>query len=152
MSQQMDALRVANEIRLTRAAWKREIAELPMHEGAGLVADLILATPPEFESMRVAEALRAPRMFGVGKARTACRKAAVGELRKLGTLTPRERARLAAQLHREPVDDPPPESRLVRYQRIVCPACGDTFEARPSAKRVYCSRTCQTLTQRAAFS
>lgn len=91
--QHMQALARANEVRLARAALKREIAA-----GEVSVAEVLDEIPPETESMSLMELLTSQRSWG----RTRARKFLVGlmlpENKRLGSLTLRQRAMLIQEL------------------------------------------------------
>jgi hypothetical protein len=92
-SQHMHALERANRVRLARATLKRKIAN-----GQLDAAEVVLACPWEAESMSVSELLMSQKRWG----RTRCRKflASIGlpEMKKVSTLTERQRLTLAALL------------------------------------------------------
>lgn len=91
--QHLQALARANEVRLARAALKRQIAE-----SRTTAAAVILQSPWEAASMTVADVLMSQRRWGA----TRCRKFLLGigiaETRTVGRLTERQRAILAARL------------------------------------------------------
>jgi hypothetical protein len=89
--QRMQALERANHVRMTRSRTKRAIRAGQMD-----VVETISACPPEFETMSVAELLRAQRRWGAARARKLLRPLAIGENRQLGRLTHRQRGLLAA--------------------------------------------------------
>jgi hypothetical protein len=89
----MRALERANEVRLARADLKRSICagEIP-------VADVILSSPWETQSMAIADLLMSQRRWG----RTRCRKflamIPMSENKTIGSMTERQRRSLAATL------------------------------------------------------
>lgn len=91
--QHMQALARANEVRLARAALKREI-------GAGRrdVIAIVRECPWEAESMTLAELLSSQRRWGKARSRKLIVQAGLSETKRLGTLTERQRRILAAAL------------------------------------------------------
>jgi hypothetical protein len=91
--QHMQALEVANRVRLARAALKRSV-----EKGDAAAADVILSCPWEAESMTIADLLLAQRRWG----RTRCRKFLAAmpmkENKTIGSMTERQRIALAAML------------------------------------------------------
>jgi hypothetical protein len=89
----MEALARANQVRLARAALKREI-------GAGhrSVTDVIADSPWEAESMSLSELLCSQRRWGRARSRKLLASAALGEGKKVGTLTERQRRILVGAL------------------------------------------------------
>ena len=92
-SQCMEALARANEVRLARAALKREI-------GAGNreVADVVLQVPWQAQSMSLSELLCSQRRWGRARSRKLLASAGLGEAKKLGTLTARQQGVLVGAL------------------------------------------------------
>jgi hypothetical protein len=93
--QHMRALQKANQIRLARAALKREIAS-----GAMKAAEVVTHCPPEAESMTISELLSAQRRWGRARSRKLLSGLELKENKALGTLTERQRGLVAAQLLR----------------------------------------------------
>lgn len=93
MPQHMQALARANRVRLARAELKRSIGR-----GEVEVGKVIEDCPWETESMTLAELLTSQRRWGRTRARKLLQALALGENKRLGTLTPRQRAMLAAAL------------------------------------------------------
>ena len=93
MPQHMEALARANRVRLARAELKRSIGR-----GEVEVTDVIRDCPWETESMTLAELLTSQRRWGRTRARKLLQAVALSENKKLGTLTPRQRALLASAL------------------------------------------------------
>jgi len=91
--QHMRALARANEIRLARAALKRQIAS-----GATSAADVILRCPPEAEGMTVSELLSAQRRWGRTRSRKLLGGLELKENKQLATFTQRQRDLLAGVL------------------------------------------------------
>jgi hypothetical protein len=91
--QHMEALARANRVRLARAELKRSIAR-----GDVDAADVIRDCPWETESMTLAELLTSQRRWGRTRARKFLLALALNENKRLGTLTDRQRALVAAEL------------------------------------------------------
>ncbi len=91
--QYMRALERANKVRLARAELKRRIAhgELP-------AAEVILTAPWEADSMAVADLLMSQRRWGRTRARRFLAVIPMSESKTIGSMTERQRLRLAAQL------------------------------------------------------
>jgi len=95
LPQHMRALQKANQIRLARAALKREIAS-----GARTAAEVVIHCPPEAESMTISELLSSQRRWGRARSRKLLSGLELKENKALGTLTERQRGLLSAQLLR----------------------------------------------------
>jgi hypothetical protein len=93
LPQHMRALAHANEVRLARAALKREI-----RAGHANAADVVRDCPSEVDSMAVSELLQSQRRWGRTRVRKFLMPLAVNEHRELGRLTVRQRAELARRL------------------------------------------------------
>jgi hypothetical protein len=91
--QHMQALARANEVRLARAALKRQIAA-----GQRDVIAVVLNCPWEAESMNVSELLCSQRRWGRARSRKLIQSAQLTETKRLGTLTERQRGVLARAL------------------------------------------------------
>lgn len=91
--QHMQALARANRVRLARAELKRSIGR-----GDASVAEVIRDCPWETESMTLAELLTSQRRWGRTRARKLLQAVALSENKRLGTLTPRQRALLSSAL------------------------------------------------------
>jgi hypothetical protein len=91
--QRMRALERANEVRLERAALKRQIAY-----GAISAADVILACPKAAQSWPIGELLMSQRRWGVNRCRKFLARNQINEMKRIGTLTERQRRLLAMQL------------------------------------------------------
>lgn len=89
----MQALARANRVRLARAELKRSIGR-----GEIDIADVIRDCPWQTESMTLTELLTSQRRWGRTRARKLLQTLALSENKRLGTLTPRQRALLAAAL------------------------------------------------------
>jgi hypothetical protein len=84
-SQCMQALARANQVRLARAALKREIGA-----GRRSVIDTVVERPWEVESMTLSELLRSQRRWGRARARKLLTSIGLSEGKRLGTLTERQ--------------------------------------------------------------
>ncbi len=91
--QHMQALARANRVRLARAELKRSIGR-----GEVDVAEVIRDCPWETESMTLAELLTSQRRWGRTRARKLLQTLALSENKRLGSLTPRQRALLTSAL------------------------------------------------------
>jgi hypothetical protein len=89
----MQALARANRVRLARAALKRAVAA-----GERRVAEIILESPWEADSMSISELLSAQRRWGRTRSRKFLSELALSENKRLETLTRRQRLLLAAAL------------------------------------------------------
>lgn len=94
----MEALNKANDIRITRCNKKREIAAYPTHEGRAMLANLLADCPTYIWTERVERFLRWPARSGEEFARRTLLKAKVSPHRTIGSLTMREKARIAEEL------------------------------------------------------
>ena len=91
--QHMQALARANRVRLARAELKRSIGR-----GEVDVAEVIEGVPWETESMTLAELLTSQRRWGRTRARKLLQTLALSENKRIGSLTPRQRALLRSAL------------------------------------------------------
>jgi hypothetical protein len=82
----MQALARANEVRLARAALKRDVGA-----GRRAVTDVVIESPWEAESMRLSELLCSQRRWGRARSRKLLSSVALSEAKKVGTLTERQR-------------------------------------------------------------
>jgi hypothetical protein len=89
----MQALARANQVRLARAALKRDVGA-----GRRAVTDVITESPWEAESMSLSELLCSQRRWGRARSRKLLSSAALGEAKKVGTLTQRQRRILVGAL------------------------------------------------------
>jgi hypothetical protein len=89
----MQALARANEVRLARAALKRQIAA-----GQRDVIEVVLNCPWEAESMHLGELLCSQRRWGRARSRKLIQSVQLTETKRLGTLTERQRGVLARAL------------------------------------------------------
>jgi hypothetical protein len=92
-SQCMEALARANEVRLARAALKRDIGA-----GRRAVTDVIINSPWEADSMSLSELLCSQRRWGRARSRKLLSSAALSEGKKIGSLTERQRRILVGAL------------------------------------------------------
>lgn len=91
--QHLNALAKANEVRLARAETKRRIKR-----GEVSVAALVLEPPPELMTISVSELLCAQRRWGGQRAFATLNRVPIPSNKHLGTLTNRQRIRLALLL------------------------------------------------------
>lgn len=91
--QHMQALERANRVRLARARLKRSIGQ-----GEVPVVEVIRECPWEAESMMLSELLTSQRRWGRTRARKLLQAVGLSENKRLGTLTPRQRAMLVGAL------------------------------------------------------
>ncbi len=91
--QHMQALARANRVRLARAELKRSIAR-----GEVEVGEVVSTCPWETESMTLVELLTSQRRWGRTRARKFLLGLALSENKKVGTLTPRQRAMISTEL------------------------------------------------------
>jgi hypothetical protein len=91
--QRLRALEQANKVRLARAELKRRIAE-----GEISAAEVILTCPPEALSWPIGELLMSQRRWGTGRCRKFLAPFQISEVKRIGTLTERQRRLLAAKL------------------------------------------------------
>ena len=92
-AQCMEALARANEVRLARAALKRDVSA-----GRRSVIEVISDSPWEAESMGLSELLCSQRRWGRARSRKLLASAALGEGKKIGSLTERQRRILVGAL------------------------------------------------------
>ena len=91
--QHLKALARANEVRLARAALKRSIGASEVS-----VAEVVTEVPWEAETMSLSELLTAQPRWGRTRTRKLLGSLGLGENKRLGTLTERQRALLAERL------------------------------------------------------
>ena len=91
--QHLRTLEYANRVRLARARMKRRIAA-----GELSVVDVVLDCPWEAHSMSISDLLMAQRRWGRTRCRRVLMSLGVSEIKKIGTLTERQRMALAAAL------------------------------------------------------
>ena len=92
-AQHMKALARANEVRLARAALKREVAA-----GNRSALEVVLDCPWEARSMSIGELLAAQRRWGKARSRKLIQHAGLKETKELGEMTERQRRVLAGAL------------------------------------------------------
>ena len=92
-SQCMEALARANQVRLARAALKRDISA-----GRRNITEVIMESPWEAESMSLSELLCAQRRWGRARSRKLLSSTALSEGKRVGSLTERQRRILVAAL------------------------------------------------------
>ncbi|MBA3422749.1 MAG: hypothetical protein H0U12_12835 [Thermoleophilaceae bacterium] len=92
-TQQLQALRQANRVRLARAELKRRIAA-----GTVSASTVVLDCPWEAASMEIGDLLRSQRRWGGARCRRLLVSVGLSENKQLGTLTDRQREVLAAVL------------------------------------------------------
>jgi hypothetical protein len=92
-SQCMEALARANQVRLARAALKRDISA-----GRRNITEVIMQSPWEVESMSLSELLCSQRRWGRARSRKLLSSTALSEGKRVGTLTERQRRILVAAL------------------------------------------------------
>lgn len=91
--QHMQALQRANEVRLARAALKRNIGQ-----GTLAVAEIIVTCPWEAASMTIAELLTSQRRWGTTRASKFLAGIGMPETKTVGSMTERQRNVLAAMV------------------------------------------------------
>lgn len=111
--QHLRALAKANEVRLARAELKRKVLA-----GELRVADVILESSWEAESMTVADLLMAQRRWGHTRCRTFLQRVPLSETKTIGSMTDRQRTAVAEML--EGIE--PSVTRVARYTRSLEPA------------------------------
>jgi hypothetical protein len=98
ISQPLEALELANSVRMWRAGAKWVISRLPADAGRVAVAQLLLERPASAGSMPLLDALVAIHRFGRARALRICVTAGVRENKQIGRLTVRQAAALAELL------------------------------------------------------
>ena len=91
--QHMRALARANEVRLARAELKRRIAH-----GDVSVAEVVLTSPWEAESMTISDLLMSQRRWGSTRCRKLLQGVPMSENKTVGSMTERQRRALAELL------------------------------------------------------
>jgi hypothetical protein len=91
--QHLRALQRANEVRLARAELKRRVAE-----GELTVAEVVVDSPWEAESMAIADLLMSQRRWGRTRCRRLLAQVPLSETKTIGSLTDRQRRAVAALL------------------------------------------------------
>jgi hypothetical protein len=100
--QRMQALDRANQVRIARAGLKRSISR-----GELELSEVIRECPWETESMPLGELLTSQRNWGHSRARKLLFSLDLSENKRLGTLTPRQRALLSSALSTRAADREP---------------------------------------------
>ena len=93
--QHLRALQRANEVRLARAELKRRVGS-----GERSVADIVLSTPWEAESMTISDLLTAQRRWGHTRCRRFLQGVPMSETKTIGSMTDRQRQAIASMLGR----------------------------------------------------
>jgi hypothetical protein len=91
--QHLQALQRANAVRLARAELKRQVAE-----GTVSVAEIILRSPWEAESMTVSDLLASQHRWGTTRCRKFLQCVQMSETKTVGSMTERQRRAVAAML------------------------------------------------------
>lgn len=91
--QHLRALARANEVRLARACLKKRVTD-----GEISVADVILSTPWEAETMPVLDLLMSQRRWGLTRCRRFLQCIPMSENKPIGTMTDRQRQAMARML------------------------------------------------------
>jgi hypothetical protein len=91
--QHLQALQRANAVRLARAELKRRIAE-----GEVTVAEVVLGSPWEAESMTISDLLMSQRRWGTTRCRKFLQCVQISENKPVGSMTDRQRRALAQML------------------------------------------------------
>lgn len=122
MSQRMQALQRANEIRIAKAQLRRDLTELSSAEARQRVALLLRSPDDVVGALQINALVCAVPRVGAGSCRELLRHAGIGDpQRRVRTLTVRQREALAMALE---------HPRLVRpgavwhEPRGCCPRCG----------------------------
>jgi hypothetical protein len=95
--QHLRALEHANRVRLARAELKRRVGR-----GDLRVADIVLESPWEAQSMELSELLMSQKRWGRERCRRLLLSLGIPENKQIGTLTERQRVALAAMLQAAP--------------------------------------------------
>lgn len=105
-AQHMQALELANRVRLARSALKRGVAG-----GEIDVAEVVSTAPWEAQTMEISELLCSQRRWGLKRCRRFLESLQISEAKKIGSMTGRQREHLArallAQEKSEEVEAPP---------------------------------------------
>ena len=91
--QHLQALEIANRVRLARARLKRRIAA-----GEIRAAAVVSSCPWEAQSMSISDVLMSQKRWGLARCRRVLVAIGVPENKHVGTLTDRQRAALIAEL------------------------------------------------------
>lgn len=92
-AQHLRALELANRVRLARAELKRRVAA-----GTLPAAEVIMDCPWEAESMSISDVLMSQKRWGRARCRRLLMSLGIPENKRIGTLTQRQRAIVAATL------------------------------------------------------
>jgi hypothetical protein len=95
MSQHLEALALANDIRRRRAAQKRKLAELPYKSGRAVVVGIITSPGDLWKTAPLDYVLRMPRQHGTGFSVKMRRGI---NAKTVGALTDRQRDLLVARI------------------------------------------------------
>lgn len=98
MSQHMDALQYANDIRSYRGRLKAKIASQTNGSGVKMCVRLIRHPTPEIKTMRVGQLMQSCRGWGPARSLRVFRSAGLTERTSLGDLTDRQREALIRDL------------------------------------------------------
>jgi hypothetical protein len=116
-AQHLRALELANRVRLARAGLKRRIAA-----GDQPAATVIMDCPWEAESMSISDVLMSQRRWGRARCRRLLMSLGIPENKRIGTLTQRQRAILAATLDETrsvgPVEPSQPAASMARPRAL----------------------------------
>jgi hypothetical protein len=93
-AQCMQALARANEVRLARAALKRDV-----RAGRRDVIEIVIECPWQAESMSLLELLGSQRRWGRARSRKLLSSVGLTEMKRLGSLTQRQRGILVRALY-----------------------------------------------------
>jgi hypothetical protein len=96
--QSLEALVLANEVRIRRAQDRRDLQTGTRAEQIRKVAGIIERVPAHMNSLRVLDLLQWPRGIGQKKANVMLQRIGVSPGRRLGQLTDRQRTLLAYEL------------------------------------------------------
>lgn len=100
MSQNLEALARANDYRLARAAFRRDVGGLPTYAGCGRVAEFLAAEiPPWARNWAISDLLRCVHRMGAVFIRPLLAAAECSELRPLSALTTRQISELIVALN-----------------------------------------------------
>ncbi|MEJ7783399.1 MAG: hypothetical protein WKF96_01260 [Solirubrobacteraceae bacterium] len=93
LEQRLTALAYANEVRMKRAALKRAVAD-----GSTTVAEVIRTVPWYAATMALGELLGSQYQWGVCRVSRFLADVGIGEMKRVGALTERQRLVLAGRL------------------------------------------------------
>jgi hypothetical protein len=101
MSQHMDALKKANQVRLDRFEVKKQIKELPLEESREAVAKIIAEPGELWTTARLDQVLRMGRQSGRGfSQKVRSRSGGLTPVKELGALTERQRGVVIEEMRR----------------------------------------------------